>query len=109
MPIVTVSNTIAIAKNQHSLAFREPFQRPDGDEVLLKQVVRDRRLGFYAGEQRIERRRHNLACSKSCRPDEHDLVAQRFGRHCAAQSVRRRHIGKRSLPTPQVFVRENLQ
>ena len=72
-------------------------RRSPADEGLLEQVVRNGRLQFHAGKQRIERRRDNLSCSERRRSHEHDLVPQRPFGHFAAQDVCRRQVRKRSL------------
>ena len=49
------------------------------NEVLLEQVVGDRGMHFDAGEQRVERRGHDLARAECGRSDEHDLVLEHSG------------------------------
>ena len=49
-------------------------ERRPRDEILLQEVVGDGRLHFDTGEQRVERRRHDLAGAEGVGADEDDLV-----------------------------------
>ena len=69
------------------------------DEILLQQIVGDRRLDFDAGKERIERRRDDLARAEGRRPDEDDLVLEHVRRQLPAHHVDRRDVGERAFRT----------
>jgi hypothetical protein len=66
-------------------------------EVLLEQIVGDRRLDFDAREERIERRRHDFACAERRRAQEDDLPVERAGLQPAIEDIDRRHVRERLL------------
>ena len=59
------------------------------DEVLLQEIVGDRRLDFDAGKERVERRRDDLARAEGRRPDEDDLVLEHVRLQLPAHARRR--------------------
>jgi hypothetical protein len=70
--------------------------RPD-NEILLQQVVGNRRLDFDSDKQRVQRCRHHFAGAKRGRADEHDFAGQRAWSDSPVKDIRRRQVRKRPL------------
>ena len=83
---------------------RETSERRSADrtmqEVLLQEVVGDRRLHLYPDKQRVERSGDDFASAERGGADEHDLVANGRLRDLAAEHIGRREIRERPFLAP---------